>query len=95
MARARHFVLLKASPEVPWDVPRNSPVPEAPAAQAPLPSKGPLAPTPLALRLAWYKDMVSIFNEYNIAWANWDYKGGFAPVYKNGFATEIVPVILE
>ena len=25
-------------------------------------------------KLAWYADMVSIFNEYNIAYANWNYK---------------------
>ena len=27
-----------------------------------------------AAKLAWYTDMVSIFNEYNIAYANWNYK---------------------
>ena len=27
-----------------------------------------------AAKLAWYSDMVSIFNEYNIAYANWNYK---------------------
>lgn len=50
---------------------------------------------PQELRLAWYKDMISLLKEYDIAWANWDYKGGFAPVIKNGEATEIVPIILE
>jgi len=29
-----------------------------------------------AAKLAWYTDMVSIFNEYNIAYANWNYKSG-------------------
>jgi endoglucanase len=27
-----------------------------------------------AAKLAWYKDMVSIFNQYGIAYANWNYK---------------------
>ena len=31
-------------------------------------------------RLTWYKDMISIFEANNIAWANWDYKGGFGVV---------------
>jgi endoglucanase len=26
--------------------------------------------------LAWYTDMVSIFNQYNIGYANWNYKSG-------------------
>jgi len=25
---------------------------------------------------AWYKDMVSIFDQYNIGYANWNYKAG-------------------
>ncbi|MBN1115630.1 MAG: cellulase family glycosylhydrolase [Bacteroidales bacterium] len=29
-------------------------------------------------RLQWYTDVVSIFDKHNIAWANWDFKGGFA-----------------
>ena len=27
-------------------------------------------------KLAWYRDMVSIFDEYKIAYANWNYKSG-------------------
>jgi endoglucanase len=50
--------------------------------------------TPPELRLAWYRDMGSIFDEYGIAWANWDYKGGFAPVIRDGRPTEIVDVLL-
>jgi len=49
--------------------------------------------TPSPLRLAWYRDMISIFDENNISWANWDYKGGFAPVIQNGKPTEIVEVL--
>ncbi len=33
--------------------------------------------TPRDVRLAWYRDMVSILDEHQIGWANWDYKGGF------------------
>jgi endoglucanase len=28
-------------------------------------------------RLAYYSDMISAFNEYNVAWCNWEYKGDF------------------
>lgn len=32
--------------------------------------------TPRKVRLAWYRDMVSIFDQYHIAYANWNYKDG-------------------
>jgi endoglucanase len=51
--------------------------------------------TPQQFRLAWYQDMISLFNDNNIAWANWDFKGGFAPISKDGFVTDIIPVILK
>lgn len=36
-------------------------------------------------KLAWYKDMISIFDEYNVAYANWNYKSGaFGIVDDNG-----------
>ena len=50
--------------------------------------------TPTALRLAWYQDMISLFNQHHIAYANWDYKGGFAPVVRNGAPTEIVDALM-
>lgn len=31
-------------------------------------------------RLQWYADIRSVFEAQNIAWANWDYKGGFGVV---------------
>jgi endoglucanase len=31
-------------------------------------------------RLAWYNDMITMLNRNGIAWANWDYKGGFGIV---------------
>lgn len=43
-------------------------------------------------KLAWYRDMVSIFNEYNIAYANWNYKSGaFGIVDEN--MIPVLPVI--
>jgi endoglucanase len=45
-----------------------------------------------AAKLAWYSDMVSIFREYNIAYANWNYKSdAFGIVDENG--KPLVPVI--
>lgn len=51
--------------------------------------------TPQPLRLAWYRDMLSVFNQYHISWANWDYKGGFAPVVRDGQPSEIVEVLTQ
>jgi endoglucanase len=33
---------------------------------------------PPELRLAWYRDMVDVLKTRNIAYATWDWKGGFA-----------------
>jgi endoglucanase len=30
-----------------------------------------------SMRLAWYSDMISIFNKHQIGWANWEYKSDF------------------
>jgi endoglucanase len=30
----------------------------------------------------------------DIAWANWDYKGGFAPLIRNGTPSEIVDTLM-
>jgi endoglucanase len=40
--------------------------------------------TPEAARLAWYADVRSILEENGIAWANWDYKGGFGILTRDG-----------
>ncbi len=32
--------------------------------------------SPRGPMVAWYKDMVSIFEQYNIDYANWNYKAG-------------------
>ena len=41
--------------------------------------------TPRQDRLAWYRDMVSIFEEHKVGYANWNYKAGsFETVDENG-----------
>jgi len=50
---------------------------------------------PRAVREAWYRDIVSVFAEHDIGWANWDYKGGFALVGADGGSTGIAEVMLE
>ncbi len=45
-----------------------------------------------ASKLAWYSDMVSIFNEYGIAYANWNYKSGAFGIV-DGNMTPLRPVI--
>lgn len=50
--------------------------------------------TPEPLRLAWYKDILSVFREHGIAWANWDYKGSFGVVDNDGQPTAIAEVLL-
>jgi endoglucanase len=51
--------------------------------------------TPQPLRLSWYRDMIEVFNTYDIAWANWDYKGSFGIVTPDGEDTGIAAVLLE
>ncbi len=51
--------------------------------------------SPQALRLVWYKDMISVFNEYDIAWAQWDYKGDFGIITPDGADTGIAQALLS
>ncbi len=51
--------------------------------------------TPLPLRLAWYRDMLAIFKKHDISWCNWDYRGGFAPVVRDGEPSEIVETLMQ
>lgn len=37
---------------------------------------GVIEKTPLEAKLAWYKDMVTIFEKHGVAYANWNYKAG-------------------
>jgi len=50
--------------------------------------------TPQHLRLAWYRDMISVFDELGIAWAQWDYNGDFGIVTSSGEDTGIVDALL-
>lgn len=49
--------------------------------------------TPTAVRQAWYRDILSVLAEHQIAWANWDYKGGFGLLNKDGVETDIARLI--
>jgi endoglucanase len=50
--------------------------------------------TPQSIRLAWYRDIIQAFDEYDIAWANWDYKGSFGVVAVDGRDTGIAAALL-
>ena len=39
------------------------------------------------IRSKWYTDLVEIFDEFGIAWSNWDYKGGFGLIDADGTET--------
>jgi endoglucanase len=52
-----------------------------------------LAPRPV--REAWYRDIISVFNEYRVGWANWDYKGEFGIVDRGGNSTGIAETMLS
>ena len=39
-------------------------------------------------RLAFYADMISAFDENNIAWCNWEYKGDFG-IYTFDFEKQV------
>ena len=50
---------------------------------------------PMDVRSAWYRDIISVFDEFGIGWANWDYKGQFGIVDYKGMSTGIAEVMLE
>jgi endoglucanase len=51
---------------------------------------------PRKARLKWYEDVRSILEENDIAWANWDYKGGFAILGRSGQPDEeLIRVLLS
>ncbi len=45
---------------------------------------GALPTTPREVRMQWYRDMRANLDKYGIAWANWDYKGGFGILDRGG-----------
>ena len=50
--------------------------------------------TPAPLRRAWYRDILSVFRQYDIAWANWDYRGSFGIIDQDGNPTAVADVLL-
>lgn len=38
-------------------------------------------------RIAWYRDFKAVLEQHDIAWANWDFRGGFALFTKDGRKT--------
>lgn len=50
--------------------------------------------TPDDIRARWYADIVSVFEELGIGWANWDYKGGFGLLQRDGITETGVHKIL-
>lgn len=57
---------------------------------------GCLPAVPRESRLAWYRDMVSVLGEHGIAWATWDYKGGFGLRGRDGQPDrELIDILLN
>jgi len=50
--------------------------------------------TPDPLRKAWYRDFRGVLSKHGIAWANWDYKGGFG-LFDGGKPTVVVGALLK
>jgi endoglucanase len=50
--------------------------------------------TPEPARTRWYRDLVSVFDELQIAFANWDYRGGFGLVDADGHDTGTAALLL-
>jgi endoglucanase len=46
--------------------------------------RGALPTTPREMRMQWYRDMRASLEKHGIAWANWDYKGGFGILGRGG-----------
>jgi len=53
---------------------------------------GCLPTVPETGRLAWYRDIRANFDSHGIAWATWDYKGGFGIVDREG---EPIPSLID
>jgi len=50
---------------------------------------------PQLVREAWYRDLVSVFNECQIDWALWDYKGAFGIIDSEGRSSGIAEVMFQ
>ena len=56
---------------------------------------GALPTTPREVRMQWYRDVRANLEKHGIAWANWDYKGGFGIVGRGGQSDrEFINVLL-
>jgi endoglucanase len=49
---------------------------------------------PLDVRQRWYRDLISVFDQFAIGWGNWDYKGSFGIVDGAGHDTGIAAALL-
>lgn len=49
--------------------------------------------TPQADKERWYTDVVSLFDQYGIARANWDYKGSFSVASKDQEQTNVIKIL--
>jgi endoglucanase len=47
------------------------------------------------IRRVWYNDIVSVFNEYNISFCHWDYRGIFGILDENRKGTGILSALLS
>ena len=57
---------------------------------------GCLSTVPEDIRLRWYGDFVKVLEDDGIAWANWDYKGGFGIVDGNGKPNQaLIDILLK
>lgn len=54
---------------------------------------GCIGQTPQADKERWYADVVALFNQYGIARANWDYKGGFSVPAKEQEQTNVTKIL--
>ncbi|CAN5493769.1 cellulase family glycosylhydrolase [soil metagenome] len=50
---------------------------------------------PESVRHAWFRDIVSVFEEYGIGWANWDYRGDFGLLGKDGKSTGLAEAAMS
>ncbi len=55
---------------------------------------GVLNRAPHYVRVAWYRDIIGVFDELGIAWGNWDYKGSFGLIDAEGVDTGIAAALL-
>ena len=54
---------------------------------------GCIAATPKTDKERWYQDMIELFDKYEIARANWDYKGGFGIIEQGIPQTDLIYIL--